>query len=240
MSPIEIKSRLSSGLLSFPVTHFNADMGLNLDSYGSHVEWLSGFGAAALFAAGGTGEFFSLTPGEIADVTRTAKAASGDVPIITGCGYGTALARDIARKAEEAGADGLLLLPHYLIGAPQEGLYQHIKTVCQSTELGVIIYNRANSVVKADTLAKLADDCPTLSGSRTALGKSIWSARLPLNSVTASAILAECPRMSFTPKHSTRLASRLIRPLCSISFPNSLNVFTGRCGATTRPPWPAF
>ena len=171
MSPIEIKSRLSSGLLSFPVTHFNADMGLNLDSYGGHVEWLSGFGAAALFAAGGTGEFFSLTPGEIADVTRAAKAASGDVPIITGCGYGTALARDIAGKAEEAGADGLLLLPHYMIGAPQEGLYQHIKAVCQSTGLGVIIYNRANSVVKADTLAKLADECPNLIGFKDGTGQ---------------------------------------------------------------------
>ena len=116
MSPNEIKSRLSSGLLSFPVTHFNADMGLNLDSYGGHVEWLSGFGAAALFAAGGTGEFFSLTPAEIADVTRAAKAASGGVPIITGCGYGTTLARDIAGKAEEAGADGLLSLSTQVTG----------------------------------------------------------------------------------------------------------------------------
>jgi 5-dehydro-4-deoxyglucarate dehydratase len=52
MSPADIKARLSSGLLSFPVTHFDADLRLNLDSYGDHVEWLSGFGAAALFTAG--------------------------------------------------------------------------------------------------------------------------------------------------------------------------------------------
>jgi 5-dehydro-4-deoxyglucarate dehydratase len=52
MSPAEIKARLSSGLPSFPVTHFDADLRLNLNSYGDHVEWLSGFGAAALFAAG--------------------------------------------------------------------------------------------------------------------------------------------------------------------------------------------
>src|SRR3954451_8835931 len=171
MSPDEIKSRLSSGLLSFPVTHFDADFRLNLESYRNHVAWLSGFDAAALFAAGGTGEFFSLTPQEVADVTRAAKEAAGDVPIITGCGYGTALASEIARKAEDAGADGLLLLPHYLIGAPQEGIRQHIKAVCQSTSLGIIIYNRANSVVKVDTLSRLADECPNLVGFKDGTGQ---------------------------------------------------------------------
>jgi 5-dehydro-4-deoxyglucarate dehydratase len=171
MSPDEIKTALSSGLLSFPVTHFDADLRLNLESYRSHVEWLSGFGAAALFAAGGTGEFFSLTPREIGEVTRAAKQSSGNVPIIAGCGYGTALAQEIAAEAEQAHADGLLLLPHYLIGAPQEGIYQHVKAVCQSTGLGVIIYNRANSVVKADTLARLADECPNLIGFKDGTGQ---------------------------------------------------------------------
>jgi 5-dehydro-4-deoxyglucarate dehydratase len=65
----------------------------------------------------------------------------------------------------------VLFLPHYLIGAPQEGLYQHIKAVCQSTGLGVIIYNRANSVVKADTLARLADECPNLIGFKDGTGQ---------------------------------------------------------------------
>lgn len=137
----------------------------------AHVEWLSGFGAAALFAAGGTGEFFSLSPEEVADVTRAAKDASGDVPIIAGCGYGTALATEIARRAEAAGADGLLLLPHYLMEASQEGIFRHVKAVCQSTGLGVIIYNRANSVANADTVARLADACPNLIGFKDGTGK---------------------------------------------------------------------
>ncbi|TIM32550.1 MAG: 5-dehydro-4-deoxyglucarate dehydratase [Mesorhizobium sp.] len=171
MSPDEIKSRVASGLLSFPVTHFNEDFSLNLESYRAHVEWLSGFGAAALFAAGGTGEFFSLSPEEVADVTHAAKEASGDVPIIAGCGYGTALATEIARRAEAAGADGLLLLPHYLMEASQEGIFRHVKAVCQSTGLGVIIYNRANSVANADTVARLADACPNLIGFKDGTGK---------------------------------------------------------------------
>ena len=164
MSPDEIKTALSSGLLSFPVTHFDADLRLNLESYRSHVEWLSGFGAAALFAAGGTGEFFSLTPREIGQVTRAAKQSSGNVPIIAGCGYGTALAREIAAEAEQAHADGLLLLPHYLTEASQEGIYQPVKAVCQSPGLGVIIYKRGHSVVIAATLGRWADECPNRIG----------------------------------------------------------------------------
>ncbi|WP_029619868.1 5-dehydro-4-deoxyglucarate dehydratase [Pseudorhizobium marinum] len=171
MSPEEIKSRISSGLLSFPVTHFTSDYKLNLDSYRRHVGWLSGFDAAALFAAGGTGEFFSLSPSEVGEVTKAAKDVSGDVPIIAGCGYGAALAVETAAIVEKAGADGILLLPHYLTEAPQDGIYAHVKAVCDSTSLGVILYNRANSVASADTVARLADACPNLIGFKDGTGR---------------------------------------------------------------------
>ncbi|RVJ48438.1 5-dehydro-4-deoxyglucarate dehydratase [Sinorhizobium medicae] len=171
MSPEEIKSRVGSGLLSFPVTHFTSDYKLNLESYRRHVEWLSGFGAAALFAAGGTGEFFSLSPNEVGEVTRAAKDVSGEVPIIAGCGYGTSLAVETAKIVEAAGADGILLLPHYLTEAPQEGIYAHVKAVCDSTDLGVILYNRANSIANADTVARLAEACPNLIGFKDGTGK---------------------------------------------------------------------
>ncbi|NDW05961.1 5-dehydro-4-deoxyglucarate dehydratase [Jiella pacifica] len=171
MSPETLKQRISSGLLSFPVTHFKPDLSLDLESYSSHVDWLSGFEAAALFAAGGTGEFFSLTPKEVGDVTKAAKEAAGTVPIITGCGYGAGLAAEIARTAEANGADGLLLLPHYLIGASQEGIFRHVKSVCDATGLGVIIYNRANSVATADTVARLAEACPNLVGFKDGTGQ---------------------------------------------------------------------
>lgn len=171
MTPEQLKASISSGLLSFPVTHFHEDLSLDLDSYRAHVEWLSGFEAAALFAAGGTGEFFSLSPEEVESVTRAAKEVSGDTPIIAGCGYGAAIARDIAARSARAGADGLLLLPHYLMSASQEGIYRHVKSVCQSTDLGVILYNRANMVAKADTIARLADECPNLVGFKDGTGQ---------------------------------------------------------------------
>ncbi|MFT0891332.1 5-dehydro-4-deoxyglucarate dehydratase [Pseudochelatococcus sp. G4_1912] len=170
MNPENLKHALGAGLLSFPVTHFDGEGKFNADSYGDHVAWLSGFGAATLFAAGGTGELFSLTPDEIPEIVRVAKASAGDTPIVAGCGYGTEIAISIAKAAEKVGADGLLLLPHYLIDAPQEGLYRHIKAICQATGLGVMVYNRDNSVLQADTLARLCDECPNLVGFKDGTG----------------------------------------------------------------------
>lgn len=171
MQPQQLKQVLGSGLLSFPVTAFRADGSFNPEAYGAHVNWLSGYEAAALFAAGGTGEFFSLTPDEVPEIVRTAKQAAGKMPIISGCGYGTQTAIGIARAAEKAGADGILLLPHYLIEAPQEGLFRHVKAVCDSIGIGVMVYNRDNSIIQADTLKRLCDACPNLIGFKDGSGE---------------------------------------------------------------------
>lgn len=164
MNPLDLKTSLGSGLLSFPVTPFGTDGAFNRPVYEDHINWLSQYPAATLFAAGGTGEFFSLKPSEIPDIVTAAKAAAGSIPIVAGCGYGTEIAVDIAQAAEKAGADGILLIPHYLIDAPQEGLYAHVKRVCQSVGIGVMVYNRDNSILHPDTLARLCDDCPNLIG----------------------------------------------------------------------------
>lgn len=171
MQPQDIKTILGNGLLSFPVTHFDKKGQFAAESYCRHVAWLSEFDAPVLFAAGGTGEFFSLAPAEISTVVRAAKEAAGtNTAIVSGCGYGTQLAVQIARDAERAGADGLLLLPHYLIDAPQEGLYAHVRAVCDAVGIGVMVYNRDNSVLLPDTLARLCDDCPNLIGFKDGTG----------------------------------------------------------------------
>lgn len=171
MTPQEIKVALGAGLLSFPVTHFDSEGQFQPDSYAKHVEWLSGYDAPVLFAAGGTGEFFSLTPSEIPRIVATAKEAAGKTAIVSGCGYGTEMAIEIARAAEKAGADGILLLPHYLIDAPQEGIYHHVKRVCQSIGIGVMVYNRDNSVIGVDVLKRLCDECPNLVGFKDGTGE---------------------------------------------------------------------
>ena len=171
MTPQEIKTALGAGLLSFPVTHFDAEGAFRADSYQRHIDWLCGYEAPVLFAAGGTGEFFSLAPSEIPTIVRAAReAADGRTAIVSGCGYGTEMAVEIARSAEKAGAEGILLLPHYLIDAPQEGLYAHVKRVCDSVGIGVMVYNRDNAVLKAETLARLCEVCPNLVGFKDGVG----------------------------------------------------------------------
>ncbi|WP_132956894.1 5-dehydro-4-deoxyglucarate dehydratase [Rhizobium sp. BK251] len=171
MDPVALKAALGAGLLSFPVTPFTADDRFNRRVYEEHVGWLAGFDASVLFAAGGTGEFFSLTPAEIPEVVRAAKAAAGKTPIVSGCGYGTNMAVAIAKSAEEAGADGILLLPQYLIDASQNGLYAHVKAVCDAVGIGVMVYNRDNAILSAGTLARLCDACPNLVGFKDGSGE---------------------------------------------------------------------
>src|SRR6476659_1097248 len=101
MSPQEMAARIGSGLLSFPVTHFDAALRFDEAPYRAHCGWLLEHDVAGLFAAGGTGEFFSLVPEEVEQVVRAAVTeTAGRVPVIAGCGQGTATAVDLARRAE--------------------------------------------------------------------------------------------------------------------------------------------
>lgn len=172
MSPQEMAQILAKGLLSFPVTHFGKGFQFQEGPYREHCAWLLGFKRlTGLFAAGGTGEFFSLTPAEVATVvTAAVKETAGQTPVIAGCGYGTAIAVELAMSAEQAGADGLLLLPPYLMTPNQEGLMAHVETVCKATKIGVIVYNRDNAVLTADSLAKLCERNPNLVGFKDGVG----------------------------------------------------------------------
>src|SRR5206468_3989749 len=71
-------------------------------SYAARLEWLRPYGASALFAAGGTGEFFSLEPQECSEVIKTAiSVCRTRMPIIAAAGGGTTLAIKYAQEAEE-------------------------------------------------------------------------------------------------------------------------------------------
>ncbi|WP_218142535.1 5-dehydro-4-deoxyglucarate dehydratase [Tranquillimonas rosea] len=170
MSPSDLRETIRTGLLSFPVTPFDGEDRFAAGPFRAHMEWLSSYDVSGLIVAGGTGEMFSLTPGEIVDVVRTARESAGDAPVIAGCGYGTRMACDLAKEIEAAGGDGILLLPHYLIGAPQDGVADRIRAVCKSTNMGVIVYNRGQARVTAETLEQLADECPNLIGFKDGTG----------------------------------------------------------------------
>ena len=180
MNPQELKQVMSSGLLSFPITDFDAEGNFRPSTYIERLEWLAPYGATALFAAGGTGEFFSLTHDEYSQVIKTAvDTCAGKVPILAGVGGPTRAAIAFAQEAERLGAKGVLLLPHYLTEASQDGLVAHVEAVCKSVKIGVVVYNRAQCRLTPDSLEQLADRCPNLIGFKDGIGDielmvSIW------------------------------------------------------------------
>ncbi|MDQ0442571.1 5-dehydro-4-deoxyglucarate dehydratase [Methylobacterium persicinum] len=171
MTPEEMAKQLGSGLLSFPITHFRDDLTFDEPAYRDNLSRLADYRVSGLFAAGGTGEFFSLTPAEIDRVLRAAvEETRGRTPVIAPAGQGTALAVEMAKAAEAAGADGILLLPPYLVGSEQAGLAAHIEAVCKATSLGIIVYNRSNAQLNETTLAGLCERCPNLVGFKDGVG----------------------------------------------------------------------
>jgi 5-dehydro-4-deoxyglucarate dehydratase len=171
LPPDVLADRLKSGLLSFPVTHFDADLQFDEGRYREHLAWQAGFDVAGLFAAGGTGEGFSLTPEEIDRVVRVAVDEVADrVPVVAPATGGTAVSVAQAQAAQAAGASGVLLFPPYLTEAGQKGLMEHISAVCRATDLGVIVYSRANAVLNDATVAELADRNANLVGLKDGVG----------------------------------------------------------------------
>jgi 5-dehydro-4-deoxyglucarate dehydratase len=170
-SPTDLSARMRQGLLSFPLTFFDHEGRFNEGGYRAHVASQGRAGAVALFAAGGTGEFFSLGLEEYKRVVRAAAEEVPDsMPLLAGVGYGTEMAIEFARAAEANGADGLLVLPPYLVNSEQEGLRRHLAAICRSVSIGVIAYNRDNAVLTADTLNAVADECPNLIGLKDGVG----------------------------------------------------------------------
>jgi 5-dehydro-4-deoxyglucarate dehydratase len=171
MTPQELKTVLEAGLLSFPLTDFDAELNFEPKGYAERLEWLQPYGASALFAAGGTGEFFSLEPGEYSDVIKVAlDTCRNRTPILAGAGGPTRVAIQYAQEAERLGAQGVLLLPHYLTEASQEGLIAHVQAVCRSVKFGVVVYNRGGCRLTPASLQVLADTCPNLIGFKDGFG----------------------------------------------------------------------
>ncbi|MFJ1768288.1 5-dehydro-4-deoxyglucarate dehydratase [Amycolatopsis sp. NPDC088138] len=146
------------GLLAFPLTPFGEDLEVNLDALAENVESHIAAGAGALFVACGTGEFSSLSPAEHAAVlARSREVAAGRVPVWVGAGGGAASARAGVAAAAAGGADGVLLLPPYLVSGPQSGLVDFVRYAVGDTSVPVIVYHRGTGVFTAPAAASLLD-----------------------------------------------------------------------------------
>lgn len=157
----KIIKALKDGLLSFPITDMDTKGNFNAASFESRVNWFMELEISAVFVAGGTGEFFSLSKEEYTQIVRiSAKAVNGKVPVFSSVGRSIPEAIEFAKIAEDAGIDGLLLMPPYLTGCPETGLITYAKTIMNSTKLPVVYYNRSNGTLSSNSIQKLADACP--------------------------------------------------------------------------------
>jgi 5-dehydro-4-deoxyglucarate dehydratase len=159
-----LREGMASGVLSFPLTSFRDDGGLDLDAYRAYLADRLDSAPGAVFPACGTGEFFSLDEDEYrAVVQTTVEITDGRMPVVAGIGYGWAQALRFARIAEEAGADAALVLPHYLVGAPQDGLVEQLRHIADGTRLPLIAYQRGQVAFTVDSLRRIAQ-IPTVIG----------------------------------------------------------------------------
>ncbi|MCD9875986.1 5-dehydro-4-deoxyglucarate dehydratase [Streptomyces guryensis] len=158
------------GVLFFPVTPFAADGSLDEERLARHIESGVAAGAGGLFVACGTGEFHALTTVEIERATRVAvEVADGRVPVLAAAGGPPPVARDQAARIARAGADGILLLPPYLVSAPQRGLVRYVEEVTGASELPVIFYQRGTARLTEATAAEIAA-LPKVVGLKDGLG----------------------------------------------------------------------
>lgn len=156
---------VGDGLLSFPITDFDAQGRFDAESYRRRLEWFISHEISAVFVAGGTGEFFNLSLDEYREIVRVAvETVDGKLPVIASAGLSVESGKAFAKAAEEEGADGILLMPPYLTECPQDGLVDYARQICDSTAINVIYYNRANGILNAASVQALADACPNLVG----------------------------------------------------------------------------
>lgn len=145
------------GVLFFPVTPFAADGSLDEERLAQHIESGVAAGAGGVFVACGTGEFHALSAEEVERATRVAvTTTAGRVPVLAAAGGPAPVARDQATRVERAGADGILLLPPYLVSAPQQGLVRYVEEVIAATDLPVVFYQRGTARLTAETAAEVA------------------------------------------------------------------------------------
>jgi 5-dehydro-4-deoxyglucarate dehydratase len=141
-APHDLRSRLT-GAIAFPITPFRTDLALNETGLRANLRVVLEHPPAAIVAAGGTGELYSLTPAEHLDVVRIAvEESAGRVPVIAGVGFNVALGTALALQGAAAGADGLLVFPPYYPNADEEGLLDYYRRIASATDLGVLIYSR--------------------------------------------------------------------------------------------------
>jgi 4-hydroxy-tetrahydrodipicolinate synthase len=143
------------------ITPFLKD-GVDYERFGRFIDWQIEQKVEFLVVLGTTGESPAVLEAERTEVIRfSLSAVRGRVPVVIGTGgNNTPHAIESSRRAEELGADGVLVVTPYYNKPSQEGLFQHFKAVAGSVKVPVILYNvpgRTGVNMLPDTVARLAE-----------------------------------------------------------------------------------
>jgi len=157
-----------SGSITALITPFR-DGAVDEDAMARFVKWQIDEGTHGLVPVGTTGESPAVSHEEHRRVIEiTIEASEGRVPIIAGAGSNsTTEAIELARFAEQAGADAILSVVPYYNKPSQEGLFQHFCAVAGATGLPVFLYSvpsRTMVDLTVDTIRRLRDACPNIVG----------------------------------------------------------------------------
>lgn len=149
-------------VLTAMVTPFNDDYSINYDAAADLAKHLIANGSNGLVVAGSTGESATLSVEEKLKLFAIVLDAVGDkATVIAGTGSNDTMASlKLTQAAEKLGVHGAMLVGPYYNKPPQEGYYQHFKTVADGTNLPLIIYNvpgRTSSNILPGTIARLAE-----------------------------------------------------------------------------------
>ncbi len=161
------------GSITALVTPFKNGV-VDAQAYQDFIEWQIASGTNGLVPVGTTGEASTLSETEHKQViTLCVEAASGRVPVIAGAGSNdTRVSVELAQHAKDLGADAALVVTPYYNKPNQEGLYQHFKTIADSVDIPIIVYNipgRSVIDINNDTMELLAS-LPTVVGCKDATG----------------------------------------------------------------------
>lgn len=162
LKPEELRNKLR-GVIAFPITPLKPDLSLDIPGLRKNLQRILETPIAAIVAAGGTGEMYSLTPAEHLEVVRaTVEEVNGRVPVIAGTGFNVPTAIELAHQSARAGADAVLALPPYYPNADEEGLANYYAEIGRATPLGLLVYSRDWVSPSPAWVEQLAARVPTL------------------------------------------------------------------------------
>ena len=164
------------------VTPFHADGSVNFDKLRELVDWHIENKTDAILTLGTTGESSTMTHEEDDATLRCViEAAAGRVPVIAGTGSNsTQTMLEKSLRAQELGADGLLLITPYYNKANQEGMYRHFAAVADAVTIPSILYNvpgRTGCAIAPETVERLAKH-PNICGIKEASGDMSYAMKI--------------------------------------------------------------